>query len=93
MALGLIDSLWDLAKIVAYGYAGLFLLVLFIFGLTPAIFYTGELLLYCVVPGYRIRRKPLDPEPLPEHRLLSENSILVGLFFWVMLFILLYLLF
>ncbi|MFH1113229.1 MAG: hypothetical protein V1792_04850 [Pseudomonadota bacterium] len=85
------ETLWDLAKIIAYGYAGLFLLVLFIFSLTPVLFYTGELLLYCFVPGYRIGRKPFDPEPLREHRLLSENSVVVGLFFWVMVLILLYL--
>ena len=90
--MGLFKALWGWITVVLGEYVGLFLLTLFTLALLPLFFYTGELLLFCLLPGYRIRRKPLDPEPLPEYKWLSENSIFVGFFFWALLLSLPYIL-
>lgn len=84
----LIEIVWRMAVILAIAYACLFLLALFVFAVKALCFYTGELMLSCVVRGYRIRKNPFNPEPLPEHKRLSENSFFVGLFFWAIVLIL-----
>ncbi|MFH1112514.1 MAG: hypothetical protein V1792_01210, partial [Pseudomonadota bacterium] len=76
----------------AFAYAGLCLLALLLLTARALSFYTGELLLYCFVRGYRIRKNPLTAEPMPEHKWLSENGFFIGLLFWIILFVLLYVL-
>ncbi|MFH1117179.1 MAG: hypothetical protein V1792_24945, partial [Pseudomonadota bacterium] len=86
----LIEIIWMMVAILAVAYAGLCLLALLLLPARALCFYTGELLLYCFVRGYRIRRNPFTAHPMPEHRRLSENSFLIGLLFWIILFVLLY---
>ena len=88
----LIEIIWMTAAVLAIAYAGLCLLALLLLAARSISFYTGELLLHCFVRGYRMRRNPFTAEPLPELKRLSESSFLVGLLFWIVLFVLLYVL-
>ncbi|MFH1112516.1 MAG: hypothetical protein V1792_01220 [Pseudomonadota bacterium] len=90
--MGLINAVWEWIIIVVGEYAAGFLGFLGFLALIALIFYTGELLLFCFVRGYRIRKNPLTAEPMPEHKWLSENSFFIGLLFWVLLLILPYIL-
>ncbi|MFH1112515.1 MAG: hypothetical protein V1792_01215 [Pseudomonadota bacterium] len=86
----LVKAVWGFIIAVGGEYLGILLVGLFMLGVMASFYYTGEVLLRCFVRGYRIRRGFMSPEPLPDHEWLSNNSIFIGFFFWVIVGVLLH---